>query len=280
MPSRRRHSRSPSRGRAREKKPEILQHLGRAVLSYSLSRLAKNATSSSSSSKKPSRSRSRRRSRSGERSPPARDNSDLHRHMTQLAAGVLAFGVKQYMAHRREKKKKEKQKPAASQPPPQDRGLLHPGRRGDAELAGALASLTAELQGTSEAIRRLARQPPSHRNCEVYRGLVENADRIQAQLENLQASANNMRNLHPGLAKGREEGRRREGPKASSRGPPPRDAVRGAPREVERGIPRGRWRGEEEGGRRDGGWRPREPVAREPSRFGGQDPRPRGGWRD
>ncbi|KAK3339662.1 hypothetical protein B0T25DRAFT_618181 [Lasiosphaeria hispida] len=276
MPSHGRHSRSPSRGRTR-KKPEVLQQLGRAVLSYSLSRLAKTSGSSSKKDKDRSHSRRRSRSHSAERgsSGPTRDNSDLHKHMTQLAAGVLAFGVKQYMAHRREKKKKS----AASQtrqPPPQDRGLFSSGRRSDAELSSALGSLTAELQGTSEAIRRLARQPPSHRNCEVYQGLVANADRIQAQLENLQASANNMRNLHPGLARGREDGRRegRGGERGLSRGVERRIP----PREDERVMPRERWRGEEEERRSDWSGRPRGTVGRERSRFDRRDAGSRRSW--
>ncbi|KAK4443271.1 hypothetical protein QBC34DRAFT_259785, partial [Podospora aff. communis PSN243] len=69
----------------------------------------------------------------------------------------------------------------------------------DPELSSALESLTAELQGTSDSIRRLTRNKPSHRNCEVYRGLVESEARIQARLSGLQTSVNNMRNLHPGL---------------------------------------------------------------------------------
>ncbi|KAK0623931.1 hypothetical protein B0T14DRAFT_582956 [Immersiella caudata] len=216
------------------------------------------------------------------------DQSDLHHHMTQLAAGALAFGVKQYMNHRRDKKRAETApKPSSSSYRNRDRdrdrdprsgdytsdrgfrdhfrpsrtpkpsnpayaaaagaaaaagvgagiGSRTGGGAADPELSSALESLTAELQGTSDSIRRLTRNKPSHRNCEVHRGLVENEARIQARLSGLQTSVNNMRNLYPGLDGGAGS-KAREGV-VDAEG---RERVRGE----------GYGRGEEERGRGEG----------------------------
>ncbi|KAK1831413.1 hypothetical protein QBC39DRAFT_228367, partial [Podospora conica] len=226
-------------GKSSGEPPEILQHLGRAALAYGISRLTRqestNPSSSSSKSKSkskshhtsstsrtkdksddsstapsPRRSSSRKRSSKSRASPgPDRaggaDNNELHHHMSQLAAGVLAFGVQRYMHHRHERKRQKGATPsgtARGDPEPQARGIFttgKPPRAVDPELSAALASLDGELQGTAQEIGRLARKKPDHRDCEVHRGLVDSEQRIQRGLDGLRSSVNNVRNLHPGV---------------------------------------------------------------------------------
>ncbi|KAK1751507.1 hypothetical protein QBC47DRAFT_364515 [Echria macrotheca] len=273
MPSRRGSPRRKSR-----ETPEILQHLGRAALAYGIERLTRQESGSSKSSrhkkressnesrKSPSRSKGKeskekdssgssdRRRRSRESSRLKSENSDLHHHMSQLAAGVLAFGVRQFMHHRKEKKRKEAESGRDPRKPTsrdrdrdreRERGLnFRPGRaRADPELSAALESLNTELQGTNESIRKLTRDKPSHENCEVHKGLVDNSERIQTSLSNLQSSVNNIRNLHPALAREtsrrvdpRERERERD-PKGERE--PARDRQR-RERDLNREIPRER----------------------------------------
>jgi len=270
MPSRREKSGDP---------PEILQHLGRAALAYGISRLGrhesdsrKSTTSKSSaggsrerSKKSKGRSKgsskdsssdtsertSKRKKEKGSSHSHKSDNGDLHHHITQLAAGALAFGVRQYMHHRREKRREAATASAApsyeqrgtraagsSTQHQRDRGLHWKRRDTDPELSTALESLTSELRDTSESIRRLTRNRPSHRNCEVHRGLVENSDRIQASLSGLQTSVNNMVNLHPGLGQRRStEPARRDGVHERAR-ESQREPYRGLRRESPREYPK------------------------------------------
>ncbi|KAK3374588.1 hypothetical protein B0H63DRAFT_253511 [Podospora didyma] len=232
MPSHR--GRSPAR--KSKQSPEVLQHLGRAALAYSLKKLSEKHQESSRGRQKDSRSSSRHRKSSKRRGghssteqrdgsrgglgPTRSDSSDLHHLISQLAVGALAFGVRQYM-HRRREQKKTAAAAAAPLPQPSNRSkdARQHRRRGepiaavpgvDPELSSALDSLRTELEETSESIRRLAytRAPASHKNCEVHTALVADADRLQGSIARIHASVNNMKNLHPALS---QHQRRREG---------------------------------------------------------------------
>lgn len=171
----------------------------------------KSDENSTASSHRSSRSHSRKRSSNSRASAGAGDdNKELHHHMSQLAAGVLAFGVQRYMHHRHERKRQKAATPSGAADPrgsrdPQQpvRGLFGAGGAGkprvDPELSAALASLDGELQGTAQELGRLAKKKPDHRDCEVHRGLVDSEQRIQRALDGLRSSVNNVRNLHPGV---------------------------------------------------------------------------------
>lgn len=168
----------------------------------------KSDDNSTASSHRSSRSHSRKRSSKSRTS--AGDDKELHHHMSQLAAGVLAFGVQRYMHHRHERKRQKAANPSGAADPRGSRGPEQPARgisgaggagksRVDPELSAALASLDGELQGTAQELGRLAKKKPDHRNCEVHRRLVDSEQRIQRGLDGLRSSVNNVRNLHPGV---------------------------------------------------------------------------------
>ncbi|KAK0752703.1 hypothetical protein B0T18DRAFT_335 [Schizothecium vesticola] len=185
----------------------------------------KSDDNSTASSHRSSRSHSRKRSSKSRASAGAGvDNNELHHHMSQLAAGVLAFGVQRYMHHRHERKRQKAAAPSGAADPRGSRGPQQPARgifdaggagkpRVDPELSAALASLDGELQGTAQELGRLARKKPDHRDCEVHRGLVDSEQRIQRGLDGLRSSVNNVRNLHPGV-----EGPERTVPMAAATG--------------------------------------------------------------
>ena len=79
-------------------------------------------------------------------------------------------------------------------------------RWGNRELIAALDGLSGELHATLARIRNLVRQPPRHRDCEVYRELLGNAETLQVSISNLQASTNNIRNLHEPIERPLKEG--------------------------------------------------------------------------
>ncbi|KAM7220289.1 hypothetical protein V8F06_004255 [Rhypophila decipiens] len=163
-------------------------------------------------------------------------STDLHHILAQVAVGLFGYGIRQYL-HRRKLSKQRAataKPPRRPRPPGEDHLQAGPPRhqnrhaaarekrngqdfgsssRGggvagnddgqsssvaDPELAAALESITADLQGTSKAIRKLAGRPPAH-ECDVHERLKNEADAIQEGLERVQASVNNVRNLHGGL---------------------------------------------------------------------------------
>lgn len=210
--------------------PEILHQFGRAILSYSLKKLseqkAPSKSRSQSSRRKSSRSKPREPSsaskRGSSRDLPRSDSGDMHALVSQLAVGVFAFGIRALIRRRKEAKKKAAAAAAAAgtRSVPGDPGGAGDKKVGagavDPELSAALDSVTQELQGVSDSIRRLAHSapPPSHRDCMVRNALVADADRLTGSLANMQASIHNMKNLHPGLEQGmrsRQQSTRREG---------------------------------------------------------------------
>ncbi|KAL1836259.1 hypothetical protein VTJ49DRAFT_5390 [Mycothermus thermophilus] len=231
MPSRKsRHSSSSPRG---SKDPEIFQQLGRAVLSYSLKKLAEQRQARSEASdqdrsrshpgKNSSSSRSRDRSsaRRSHRDAPRDDGGELHTLITQLAIGALAGGVRRLIKRRRESKRK-----AAASSTTDINSTTRGTRPGfphmpavDPELSASLDFVTAELRGATDTIRRLAStsapvsQHPTH-DCAVRDALAVEADRLTASLTRLQVSIINMQNLHPALEApgdaGARHGNRRE----------------------------------------------------------------------
>ncbi|KAH6627339.1 hypothetical protein F5144DRAFT_548815 [Chaetomium tenue] len=234
MPSSRRSPRPGSSGGKKDSKvpPEILHQLGRAVLSYSLKKLSEQKASSKprsqSSQRKSSRSKPREPSsaskRGSSRDLPRSDSGDMHALVSQLAVGVFAFGIRALIRRRKEAKKKAAAAAAAAQAGTRSVSGEPGGARDkkagagavDPELSAALDSVTQELQGASDSIRRLAHSapPPSHRDCMVRDALVADADRLSGSLANMQASIHNMKNLHPGLEQGmrsRQQSTRREG---------------------------------------------------------------------
>ena len=227
MPSSRPRSSDPN-GKTPKVPPEILHQLGRAVLSYSLKKLNEQQnrpqppqpahTSRPRSSHSKPRAGSSTNKRGVSRDNPRSDSggsSDMHGLISQLAVGVLAFGIRQLIKRRREAKR-EAEAAGATAP----RGAF-PGGGGSKqtsaaaaavvgpELSAALETITRELQGASESIRRLAyaAPPQSHRECAVREALVKDADRLSGSLANMQASIHNMRNLHPGLEREKDRGR-------------------------------------------------------------------------
>ncbi|KAK4236345.1 hypothetical protein C8A03DRAFT_16997 [Achaetomium macrosporum] len=204
--------------------PEILHQLGRAVLSYSLKKLSEpkpqsrhrdpsSRRSSSHSKKREASSTSKRGSSS--RDMPRSDSSssdDLHGLISQLAVGAVAFGVRHFVRRKREAKR-EAAAAAAAQASTTERGVARgPDAAIDGELSAALDSVTRELQRAAESIRRLAYSaPPSHRDCEVRDALAADAERLSGSLANMQASIHNMRNLYPGLDRGKPASRGRRG---------------------------------------------------------------------
>jgi hypothetical protein len=127
----------------------------------------------------------------------------MHNLMSQLAVGIFAFGVR-HLIKKRKEAKRQAQTEAAAAPPMRVTGVSMPqGAVVDQQLSAALDTVAKEVQGASESIRRLAHSAPSHRNCGVRETLVADADKLQGSLGSLQASINNMRNLHPGLEQGR-----------------------------------------------------------------------------
>lgn len=234
MPSSRQRSRTPAPETQKSgERPEIMRQLGRAVLSYSLKRLSQQQQQESKQSSRPPHdrsSRSRNRSSSRPASKPrsssrdlARGDSDMHNLVSQLAVGAFAFGIRHLIRRRREaNKRKAEEKQAQAQADAAAAAAAAAARSStavggqhnkqgafvmDTELSAALDTVAKELQGASDSIRRLAysASPPSHRNCVVRDALVEDADRLRGSLANMQASINNMRNLHPGLEEGREK---------------------------------------------------------------------------
>lgn len=224
-----RHSRRPTTGsRPREssndqdsgRSPEILRQLGRAVLSYSLRRLSQQNEKRNGQDDPGPRQRSRSSRRwnrdastagtdQGSRRDLPRGDSDMHNLLGQAAVGIIAFGVRQLVRRRREAKRRANK--AAAQASPgggaDGKGQQQPGGTVDHELLAALDSVSRDLQGASDSIGRLAYSAPSHRNCEVRDALAVEADRLHRSLGNMQASINNMRNLHPGLDQGRRVSR-------------------------------------------------------------------------
>ncbi|KAK5655336.1 hypothetical protein OQA88_5903 [Cercophora sp. LCS_1] len=149
--------------------PSPLHHLSRAALAFTMDRLkSKYASKSSSSSKshkshksKSKSSKSRNRSPASKSTPsehePSREssfshNADLNHHLTQLAAGALAFGINTYVSHRKQKRKEKSA---------QERGLgLGLGKKAkrrvsDPQLAAALDSLSNELKGVGGELRKM-----------------------------------------------------------------------------------------------------------------------------
>lgn len=213
-------SKSSNRGRsptrtARES-PEVLHQLGRAVLAYSLRKISERTRDKrreTHSSRQPPGRRKDMPDETGardesSRGPSARsDSGELHNLVSQVAVGVLAFGIRQYMHRRREAKReaaataRKPQRPKGPgnhrQPDQQQQRALR--SAADLELSTAIDSLTKEVQNASESIRQLAYSAPSHRECAVQEALISDADRLQASLANIQTSANNMMNLHPDL---------------------------------------------------------------------------------
>lgn len=263
-----------------------MRKLGHAVLSYSLKRLreqqeTQNRRRDKSSRPKPSRSRSRTSlgsaGKEGGRSRDlARHDSDMHNVMSQVAVGIVAFGIR-HLIKRRHEAKRQAQAEAAAAPTRaagMSLGLEQRQRRGaaDPELCAALNTVTAELHGASESVRRLAHSAPSHLDCPVREALVADADKLQGSLGSLQVSINNMQNLHPGLDQGRqnlapERSRRQERTRRSGGG-------NGRERTGDRGTNEVELRPEEraaEGSTRTRGTR----VDKEPSRRDGDQPRGR-----
>jgi hypothetical protein len=192
----------------------MLHKLGRAALAYSLKKLAEQKAQShdrsKSSRRKSSRSKTRDRSstskRGSSRGDLPRGDSDMHAVISQLAVGIFAFGTRYLIKRRRDAKRKAAAAAAKAAATTRDMGPggQGPGQRPaaavDPELSAALDSVTRELQGASESIRRLAHSaPPAHRDCVVRDALVADADRLNGSLANMQASIHNMKNLHPGL---------------------------------------------------------------------------------
>ncbi|KAL2146167.1 hypothetical protein VTI28DRAFT_5007 [Corynascus sepedonium] len=233
MPSSRRSPKPSSEHKGSKEPPEILHHVGRAVLAYTLKKLSErqaqsNSTRPRSSHRKSSRSKTRDPSsaskRGSSRDLPRSDSGDMHALVSQLVVGAFAFGIRTLIRRRREAKKKKAEAAAAAAAAaatvsPQAgagsvaRGKSNPGQDAgaasvDPELSAALDSVTTELQSASDSIRRLAYSAPSvsHRNCAVRDALLTDADRLSGSLANMQASINNMKNLHPGL--GQEKGRK------------------------------------------------------------------------
>ncbi|KAL2128013.1 hypothetical protein VTI74DRAFT_9845 [Chaetomium olivicolor] len=232
MPSSRRATRSPPRHPSDPPKssapPEILHQLGRAVLSYSLRKLSEQQKERSrsrqdgrsSSRPRPSRSRSKPRDpsntskRGSSGDLPRSDSGDMHSLISQLAVGIVAFGIRHIIRRRKEAKKQAAAAAAQSTATTAARGvgsILGQGQgQGavDPELSVALDTVTKELQGATETIRRLASSAPSsHRDCAVRDALVKDAERLTGSLANIQASVHNMRNLHPGLDQERGQAR-------------------------------------------------------------------------
>ncbi|KAK4215488.1 hypothetical protein QBC37DRAFT_281573 [Rhypophila decipiens] len=199
---------------AAQSSPELLHQLGKAVLSYSMKRLGGQGTSSKTKSTERQTSASRYskgrdKDDDGTGTTVRSDSStDLHHILAQVAVGLFGYGIRQYL-HRR---KLSKQRAATAKPPRQERNGEDFGSGGgvagnddgqsssvaDPELAAALESITADLQGTSKAIRKLAGRTPAH-ECDVHERLKNEADAIREGLERVQASVNNVRNLHGGL---------------------------------------------------------------------------------
>lgn len=200
--------------------PEILHQLGRAVLSYSLKKLSeqkeqKNPSNSRSQSSRRKSSRSKPREpsstskRGSSRDLPRSDSGDMHALVSQLAVGVFAFGIRALIRRRKEAKKAAAASAqAGARSVSGESGGTGDKKAGagavDPELSAALDSVTQELQGASDSIRRLAHSAPptSHRDCMVRDALVADADRLSGSLANVQASIHNMKNLHPGLEQG------------------------------------------------------------------------------
>jgi hypothetical protein len=160
----------------------------------------------------------------------------MHTLASQLAVGVLAFGIRHLIRRRREAKHKAAEA-AAQAPSTTSRGMSTSQGQGagtpiDPELSTALDTVTRELQGATDSIRRLAYTvpPSSHRDCAVRDALVADAERLSGSLANMQASINNMRNLHPGL-EARAEKRRRDRARGGER---EKDRARGTERARER----------------------------------------------
>lgn len=235
MPSSRRPaaaSSSPPSGQP----PEILSQLGRAVLSYSLKKLneqkARTRSREQSSRRKPSRSKTRDASRRSDRATsrgdmPRGDSGDMHTLVSQLAVGAVAFGIRHFIRRRREAKRQAAA--ASSARANTARGLNdHSESPGlspavDPELSAALDTVTRELQGASDNIKRLAHSAPSHRNCDVRNALVADAEKLTGSLANMQASIHNMRNLHPSLERERRRGRSQRGRQERTRSSRPED---------------------------------------------------------
>ncbi|KAH6839608.1 hypothetical protein B0I37DRAFT_237949 [Chaetomium sp. MPI-CAGE-AT-0009] len=255
MPSSRRSRPGSSEPKNSKAPPEILHLLGRAVLAYSLKKLseqkAPSKSRSQSSRRKSSRSKPREPSatskRGSSRDLPRSDSGDMHALISQLAVGALGFGIRALIRRRKEAKKKAAAAAAqaGARSVPGESGGAGDKKAGagavDPELSAALDSVTQELQGASESIRRLAHSapPPLHRECAVRDALVADADRLTGSLANMQASIHNMKNLHPAL----EQGRRSR--QQSERGRGRTDVrERGGPRER-----RGPWERRVEGSR-------------------------------
>lgn len=211
---------------------EILHQVGRAVLAFSLKKLSEQKTqpetksrsrgsrsqskSGHSKAREPSASSKTRRDGSTRgRDLPRSSSDEMHSLVSQLAAGVLAVGIRAIAKKRKEAKKKATATASAEQaiarsipgwPGPDPRPAVDP------ELAAALDAVTHELQGASESISRLANTAPAstHPDCAVREALVADAGRLSGSLANIQTSIHNMRNLRPGLGQSGQRGGQRE----------------------------------------------------------------------
>lgn len=200
----------------------------------SSSRRSRSRAGSASRTRQRDRTRDRDRDQdsspyqSRDRAPAASarsDSSDLYHLLGQVAVGLFGYGIRQYLHHRKVSKQRAAiGRPARRRPgdaftgPNQNtrgqrtRGFggwgfgsgsgndkRRPSDRGaDPELAAALESITADLEGTSKTIRKLAGRSPPHK-CDLHQRLRDEADGIQAGIERVQTSVNNVRNLHGGL---------------------------------------------------------------------------------
>ncbi|KAJ4286610.1 hypothetical protein N0V88_007972 [Collariella sp. IMI 366227] len=149
---------------------------------------------------------------------PRSDSGDMHSLVSQLAVGAFAFGIRHIIRRRKEAKKQAAAAAtvqSSAVPAAAVRGvgsILGQGRRSgeiDPELSAALDSVTKEVQGATESIRRLAYSAPSssHRDCAIRDELVKDAERLTRSLANIQTSVHNMRNLHPELNRRMEQAR-------------------------------------------------------------------------
>ncbi|KAL2156805.1 hypothetical protein VTH06DRAFT_4649 [Thermothelomyces fergusii] len=219
MASSHRSKRAQSKSKGSREPPEILQQVGRAVLSYALKKLSERQAQSETRSETRSQSAHRRSTRTRASDPssasggsrsrdlPRSESGDIQTLISQLVVGAFALGIRALVRHRKEAKKEEVAATVATQnesrpakrrrQPGQDVGA----DTVDPELLAALDSIATELQSTSDSIRRLfySVPPHSHHDCAICDVLLTDADRLSGSLANLQASINNVRNLHPSL---------------------------------------------------------------------------------
>ena len=187
-----------SKNNSKNSTSEIFGAVARGLLEYGARKyLDKQQSSTESSQSKTSKSSTRSaRSRgpAGDRAPVSRHGSSSSGDGTailgQLFVGLGAFFVRQYLHRRKARKEKAKEEVRIRD------AAAGGGRAADADLQAGLNVLSSETQKTSEALRSLATGPPSHPDCRTRGALVENADRLQGSLSNIQTGANNIRNLN------------------------------------------------------------------------------------